>query len=129
MGGPAYTPEEVAKLLRVSRSTIYRLIADGKLPSFKVRGRRRIITNADLANYIGPERAKAMLEGLAEGEGWGQRSPTNEIDPETQAWLNAGLEEATQGICEAEKGIRQEEREAWLQAIAHTVNPLEAEHG
>lgn len=37
-----YRPEEVADQLRVSRSTVYRLIRDGKLKSVKIGGSRRV---------------------------------------------------------------------------------------
>jgi putative molybdopterin biosynthesis protein len=38
----AYTAEEVAKLLRVSRQTVYTLIREGKIPHFKVGNKVRI---------------------------------------------------------------------------------------
>lgn len=38
----AYTAEEVAKLLRVSRQTVYTLVREGKIPHFKVGNKVRI---------------------------------------------------------------------------------------
>jgi len=37
-----YTAEEVAKILRVSRQTVYTLIREGKIPHFKVGNKVRI---------------------------------------------------------------------------------------
>lgn len=36
------SPREVAAALGLSRSAVYRLIEDGELPAYKVRGRLRI---------------------------------------------------------------------------------------
>jgi excisionase family DNA binding protein len=36
------SPKEVAVLLGLSRSAVYRLIEDGELPAYKVRGRLRV---------------------------------------------------------------------------------------
>lgn len=42
------TPEEVAERLRVSRITVWRLMAEGALPGITVRrGRRRLVRIAD----------------------------------------------------------------------------------
>jgi len=56
----ALSPEEVAELLGVSRSTIYREMSRGKLPSTKV-GARRLIMLPDLEAYLGKERARALV--------------------------------------------------------------------
>lgn len=46
---PVWTPNEVAARLRVSRRTVYRLIADGDLDSFKLRRGRRVRQSAVVA--------------------------------------------------------------------------------
>ncbi|NIY66563.1 helix-turn-helix domain-containing protein [Streptomyces malaysiensis] len=46
-----YTPEEAAKALRVGRSTVYELMADGTL-KFVKRGRSRRIRVTDLETYV-----------------------------------------------------------------------------
>lgn len=67
----ALSPEEVAELLGVSRSTIYREMSRGKLPSTKV-GARRLIMLPDLEAYLGKERARALVSDDAL-----ERSPAN----------------------------------------------------
>lgn len=46
----SYTAEEIAKILRISRFTVYELIKRGELTAYKV-GRKMRIDAADLANY------------------------------------------------------------------------------
>ena len=46
----SYTAEEVAKILRISRFTVYELIKRGELIAYKA-GRKMRIDGADLANY------------------------------------------------------------------------------
>ncbi|ARZ68749.1 hypothetical protein SMD11_3105 [Streptomyces albireticuli] len=45
-----YTPEEAAEALRIGRSTVYELMADGILPYAK-RGRSRRIKRCDVEAY------------------------------------------------------------------------------
>ena len=40
----AYNISDAAKLLGIGRTTIYRMIADGQLATFTVRGMRRVAT-------------------------------------------------------------------------------------
>ncbi|MGG0465148.1 substrate-binding domain-containing protein [Priestia aryabhattai] len=47
----SYTTEEIAKLLRVSKLTVYDLINKGELPAYRV-GRQKRIDSIDLENYI-----------------------------------------------------------------------------
>ncbi|MGG0480592.1 helix-turn-helix transcriptional regulator [Priestia megaterium] len=47
----SYTTEETAKLLRVSKLTVYDLIKKGQLPAYRV-GRQNRIDASDLENYI-----------------------------------------------------------------------------
>ncbi len=42
----AYSPESAAEALDLSRSTIYNMMADGRLPSFKIGRCRRIPADA-----------------------------------------------------------------------------------
>lgn len=44
------TPDEAAQLLRVGRTTVYKLMKSGELPSITI-SRRRFITQAGLAKY------------------------------------------------------------------------------
>lgn len=67
----ALSPEEVAELLGVSRSTVYREMSRGKLPSTKV-GARRLIMLPDLEVYLGKERARALISDDAL-----EKSPAN----------------------------------------------------
>ena len=46
-----YTIPQAAKELKVSRSTIYRLIGEGQLESISVRSRRRVRRSA-LVHYL-----------------------------------------------------------------------------
>lgn len=55
-----FSPGEVAKMLGVSPATIYREMERGKLDSVKV-GTRRVITQWDLEEYIGKERAMTLV--------------------------------------------------------------------
>lgn len=56
-----FSPGEVAELLGVCRSTIYREMWRGKLAAAKV-GSRTVITEADLRRYIGEDRARVLME-------------------------------------------------------------------
>ncbi|NPV54872.1 MAG: helix-turn-helix domain-containing protein [Firmicutes bacterium] len=56
----ALSPEEVAELLGVSRTTIYREMSRGRLSSMKV-GARRLIMLPDLEAYLGKERARVLV--------------------------------------------------------------------
>ena len=47
-----YTIEEFSAFARISRSTVYREINDGKLRASKLRG-RRIIPRAEADRYVG----------------------------------------------------------------------------
>ncbi len=44
-----YTPVEAAKLLRISRSTLYTFLSSGELPSVKVGASRRVPREALLS--------------------------------------------------------------------------------
>jgi len=45
------TIKEIAERLHLSKRTVHRMIADRELPSFKVRGQRRI-TQGDFDAYL-----------------------------------------------------------------------------
>jgi excisionase family DNA binding protein len=74
----AFSPMEVAKMLGVSHATIYREMNRGRLNSVKV-GTRRVITQWDLEEYLGKERARALLEDVSNEEAT-QRSEAAEQD-------------------------------------------------
>ena len=48
---PILTVREAAQYMRVSRSRLYELLAQGVCPSLKI-GRRRMIRRADLEEYL-----------------------------------------------------------------------------
>lgn len=65
-------------MLGVSHATIYREMNRGRLNSVKV-GTRRVITQWDLEEYLGKERARALLEDVSNEEAT-QRSEAAEED-------------------------------------------------
>lgn len=48
-----YTPEEVAKILKISKGTVYDLLKKGKIPSYRV-GKKMRISPTDLEAYTNP---------------------------------------------------------------------------
>jgi excisionase family DNA binding protein len=54
----AFSVEEVAELLSVGRSKVFELVRSGHLGSVKL-GNRRLVTQADLDEFIGQVRAEA----------------------------------------------------------------------
>jgi excisionase family DNA binding protein len=56
------TIDEAASMLRVGRTTIFRLVAEGELMSIKV-GRRRLVPTASLDDFV--ERATGRGNGSA----------------------------------------------------------------
>ena len=59
--GEIFTLDEVAAYLKVGKRTIYRLVAEKKIPAFKVGGAWRF-TRSDLDNWIKQQSMEA-LEG------------------------------------------------------------------
>lgn len=59
----SYTPEEIAKILKISRFTVYELIKRGELTAYKV-GRKVRVEAADLENY--KQRGKGALTAPAQ---------------------------------------------------------------
>lgn len=57
----SYTTEEIAKLLRVSKLTVYDLINKGELPAYRV-GRQKRIDSIDLENFIAQSKNKSSKE-------------------------------------------------------------------
>nr|WP_318153111.1 helix-turn-helix transcriptional regulator [Metabacillus arenae] len=55
----SYTTEEIARLLRVSKLTVYDLINKGELPAYRV-GRQNRIDSIDLENYIAKSKNKSI---------------------------------------------------------------------
>ncbi|RUQ31132.1 helix-turn-helix domain-containing protein [Peribacillus cavernae] len=55
----SYTTEEIARLLKVSKLTVYDLINKGELPAYRV-GRQNRIDSIDLENYINSSKNKSM---------------------------------------------------------------------
>ena len=61
----AFSVEEVAEMLGIGRTAVYRLIKTGELGSKKVGGSRRIFLS-DLEEYLGKERAYSLVKNLQE---------------------------------------------------------------
>lgn len=57
----AYSPQEAAKALGISRAFLYRLIQSGELRSFRI-GRRRMVSAEALKDLI------ARMEGADQGD-------------------------------------------------------------
>jgi excisionase family DNA binding protein len=62
----AYRPEEAAELASIGRTTMYLLIADGEIESFKV-GRARLIPHDALVAFLERRRAAEQREREALG--------------------------------------------------------------
>lgn len=60
-------PEEAARMLRVSRSAVYGLMAAGELPSIKIGARRRI-PRKSLDDYVRRQLAAAAGDSAGPGE-------------------------------------------------------------
>ena len=50
-GTQSYTPEELAKILKITRFTVYEMIKRGDLPAYRI-GRKVRVEAADLDAYI-----------------------------------------------------------------------------
>lgn len=69
----AYTPEEVADILKIDLRYLRRLMAVGRFPNFKVAGQRRV-RKADL---------RAVMAGTWQPEGQVASADDTDDDPET----------------------------------------------
>ncbi len=65
--GPILTLDEVAAYLRVGKRTAYRLVAEGKIPAFKVGGAWRL-RQAELDQWIAAQIVKDIKASDDEGE-------------------------------------------------------------
>jgi len=57
----AYSPQQVANLFGLSRTTVYREMQRGRLASAKI-GRRRVIAVSDLKDWLGSDRVERSLQ-------------------------------------------------------------------
>ena len=55
----AYSAEDAAVLLSISRATVFRLIASGALPSIKI-GKRRLVPNEAIAAFVAAAKGGAI---------------------------------------------------------------------
>jgi len=53
-----YTVQDLLKILRVSRPTLYKVLTDGDLPSSKV-GARRLVTHDNLMRFLKDREVRA----------------------------------------------------------------------
>jgi excisionase family DNA binding protein len=63
-----FRPDEVARILALSRRTVYRMIRDGRLPGVKDAGPWRIPRETLERLVFGEEIPKGMLRGYFPGE-------------------------------------------------------------
>jgi len=54
------TPDEMADLLRISKSTLYRLIEKRKIPFYKVEGSLRFLKR-DIVSYLDKNRVDSVF--------------------------------------------------------------------
>ncbi|WP_294212389.1 helix-turn-helix domain-containing protein [uncultured Sphingomonas sp.] len=54
----SYTIDQAASTIGIGRTTLYRLISEGRLPTVKL-GRRTLIRHVDLVRLIAPDGQKA----------------------------------------------------------------------
>jgi putative molybdopterin biosynthesis protein len=62
----AYTPEEIAKLLKITRYTVYEMIKRGDLPAYRI-GRKMRVEAPDLDAYIKKSKGAASTENAFSG--------------------------------------------------------------
>ena len=60
--GIAFTPAEIGTLAKLSRATVYRLIASGELPAARIGGQYRVPAS-ELERLLSPRRAEAEGAG------------------------------------------------------------------
>ena len=60
----AFSVDEVAEMLDIGRTAVYRLIKSDELGSQKIGGSRRIFLS-DLEDYLGEERAHSLVKTLS----------------------------------------------------------------
>lgn len=77
----SYTTEEIAKLLKISKLTVYDLIKKGKLPSYRV-GKQMRVDSADLEAY--KQQSKGMSSPV-------QHVPTDKNLPTAAFSQNSGI--------------------------------------
>jgi len=63
----AFSPEEVATMLGVARTTVSSLLTEGKLGSKEIGDTQRIFLS-DLEDYLGAERARSLVCDINSGE-------------------------------------------------------------
>lgn len=68
----AYTAEDVAKMLKISKNTVYELIKRGAINSYKV-GRKIRFTRADVDNYVSSSKSVVAPPPLIPNENLGGR--------------------------------------------------------
>lgn len=54
------SPDEMAKLLSLGRTTSYKILRDGEIKSYKI-GRRRIIARRDIEAWLEQQRVSTTL--------------------------------------------------------------------
>lgn len=67
MSDIAYTPEEVASILKISKFTVYEMIKRGDLSAYRI-GRKYRITQEDLERYIQKSKGEGSATSLRDNE-------------------------------------------------------------
>ena len=75
--GEIFTLDEVANYLKVGKRTIYRLVAEKKIPAFKVGGAWRF-TRADIDSWIKRQSMEALEGNQNDKESTGHRPKEEE---------------------------------------------------
>ncbi|WP_367750069.1 substrate-binding domain-containing protein [Ammoniphilus sp. 3BR4] len=66
MGDETYTPEEVAKLLKISKYTVYEMVKRGELRSYRIGNKVRV-DQEDLQAFIEMKKGPSSVEPTSEG--------------------------------------------------------------
>lgn len=80
----AYTPEEVAKILKISRFTVYEMIKRGDLAAYHI-GRKVRVEAPDLEVYIQRSKRNNMLTKQSAAQ-----PPTDDPAPEPDSFIICG---------------------------------------
>ena len=70
MSAALLTPEQVAKRLAVSRTTVWRLMKSGALPSVSIAGSIRRVDESDLDRWIESRRQRSAPASVVPLQQW-----------------------------------------------------------
>jgi excisionase family DNA binding protein len=124
------TPEEAAELLSLSRSTLYRLMARGEMPSHKV-GRARRVPRALLEQFVARLQDSSDLSTVQPSIGVSHGRPGREAPPSaSQTRLPLDRRGTAQGRARRQRVAREPRDARLLRATAaQVVDAAEASEG